>query len=144
MIKRFLIAWLVVFVVWFIGSQLVHGGLLHEDYGALPNLFRTEEEMMKRFPIMVLAYILLAGAFVWIYSRGISEKPWLGQGLRFGVAVAFLGNITTYMIFYVVQPMPGSMVIKQIVFDSLLTVLLGVLVAFVYRRKHSQAIALDR
>ena len=67
MIKRFLIAWLVVFVVWFIGSQLVHGGLLHEDYGALPNLFRTEEEMMKRFPIMVLEYILLAGAFVWVY-----------------------------------------------------------------------------
>ena len=32
----------------------------------------------------------MAGAFTWIYARGVENKPWLGQGLRFGVAVAFL------------------------------------------------------
>ena len=28
------------------------------------------------------------GAFVWIYPRGTENKPWVQQGLRFGIAIA--------------------------------------------------------
>jgi hypothetical protein len=83
---------------------------------------------------MILAHVLLSGAFAWIYSRGVEAAPWLPQGLRFGVAVALLTVVPTYMIYYVVQPMPGATVVKQIVFDGILTVLLGVLAAFIYRK----------
>jgi hypothetical protein len=37
------------------------------------------------------------------------------------------------MIYYVVQPMPGFHVVKQIVFDGILVVILGLIVAFMYR-----------
>jgi ABC-type Fe3+ transport system permease subunit len=37
------------------------------------------------------------------------------------------------MIYFVVQPMPGSVVIKQIVFDGILMVILGIIVAWLYR-----------
>ena len=89
--KRLALAWLVLFVAWFLGSFVVHGVLLHDDYMALTkaNLFRPEAEAQKFFPLMILAHIFLAGAFVWIYARGVEAKPWLGQGLRFGVAVIF-------------------------------------------------------
>ena len=40
----------------------------------------------------------------------------------------------TYIIYFVVQPMPGATVVKQIVFDGVLIVLLGVLAAFIYRK----------
>jgi hypothetical protein len=50
------------------------------------------------------------------------------------VAVALLTIVPTYMIYYVVQPMPGAMVVKQIVYDGILLVLLGLLVAYLYRR----------
>jgi len=40
--KRFFLAWLVVFIAWFIGSFIVHGVLLHADYAQLSNLFRKE------------------------------------------------------------------------------------------------------
>ena len=82
---------------------------------------------------MLLAHVLLSGALVWIYSRGVEAAPWLGQGLRFGVAVAFLTVIPTYIIYYVVQPMPGMTVVKQIVFDGIVTLVLGAVVAFMYR-----------
>lgn len=131
--KRFVIAWLVVFVAWMAGSFLVHGVLLRADYAQLPNLFRTEADSQQYFPLMILAHVFLAGAFVWIYSRGVAATPWLAQGVRFGVAVAFLTVIPTYTIYYVVQPMPGMHVVKQIVFDSILTVVLGVIAASVYR-----------
>jgi hypothetical protein len=55
--------------------------------------------------------------------------------VRFGIAVAFLTTVPTYMIYYVVQPMPLDTVIKQIVFDSVLMVVLGIVVAFMYRTR---------
>lgn len=131
--KRFFIAWAVVFVAWMVGSFIVHGTLLHADYAKLPNLFRPETEAQQYFPLMLLAHVIMAGAFVWVYSRGAEAKPWLGQGLRFGLAIALLTVVPTYTIYYVVQPMPGVHVIKQIVFDSILLLILGAVVACLYR-----------
>jgi hypothetical protein len=131
--RRFFIAWAVMFVAWMAGSYAVHGALLHADYEKLQGLFRPEAEARQYFPLMILAHVIMAGAFVWIYSRGIEAKPWLAQGIRFGVAVALLSVVPTYLIYYVVQPMPGAHVVKQIVFDTILVVILGAIVAFLYR-----------
>jgi hypothetical protein len=131
--KKFFIAWAVIFVVWMLGSYVVHGVLLYAEYSQLPNLFRPEAEAQEKFPLMLLAHVILAGAFVWIYARGMEAKPWLAQGLRFGVAIALLGIVPTYMIYYVVQPIPGSMAVKQIIFDGILLLVLGVIVAFLYK-----------
>lgn len=131
--KKFIIAWLVVFVAWMVGSFVVHGVLLHDDYAKLPGLFRPETEAQQYFPLMILAHVIMAGAFVWIYARGVESKPWLAQGVRFGIAVALLAVVPIYMIYYVVQPMPGMHVVKQIVFDGILVTILGVIVAFMYR-----------
>lgn len=133
--KKFIVAWVVVFVAWFIGSFIVHGVLLHPDYVQLTNLFRTEGDAQKYFPLMLLAHVLLSGAFVWIYARGVEAKPWMAQGVRFGIAVALLTTVPTYIIYFVVQPMPGNVVVKQIVFDSVLMVILGMIVAWLYRDK---------
>jgi hypothetical protein len=133
--KKFLISWVVLFVVWMAGSFVVHGVLLNADYMALRNLFRSPEDSQTFFPLMIIAHVFLSGALVWIYSRGVEAKPWLAQGVRFGLAVAFLTVIPTYMIYYVVQPMPGVTVVKQLIFDGVLVVLLGVVVAFLYRSR---------
>jgi hypothetical protein len=132
--KKFIIAWIVVFIVWMAGSFVVHGVLLHEDYLKLSNLFRTEADAQKYFPLMILAHVILAGALVWIYSRGVEAAPWLSQGLRFGLAIALLTIVPTYIIYYVVQPMPSSVVVKQIVFDGVLMLILGAVTAFIYRQ----------
>ena len=130
---RFFIAWVVMFVVWMVGSFVVHAVLLHADYLNLPNLFRTEADAQNYFPFMLLAHVILAGALVWIYSRGAEAKPWLPQGFRFGAALALLTVVPTYLIYYAVQPMPGMSVVKQIVFDGIFSIVLGVVIAFLYR-----------
>ena len=135
MSKRFFVAWLILLVAWMIGSFVVHGTLLRDDYAQLTNLFRTEADSQQHFPLMILAHVILAGAFVWIYSRGVENAPWSGQGVRFGLAVALLTAVPTYIIYYVVQPLPGSLAVKQIMFDGILIVLLGLLVAFLYRQR---------
>ena len=80
--KSFLIAWVVIFVLWMAGGILVHGILLGPDYMAMGTM-RPEAEQQSLMGLMLLAHLILAGAFVWIYARGVENKPWLGQGLRF-------------------------------------------------------------
>ena len=132
--KQLVIAWIAVFVAWMLGSFVVHGVLLHDDYAKLASLFRSEAEAQKYFPLMILAHVIMAGAFVWIYSRGVEAAPWLPQGIRFGIAIALLTVVPMYIIYYVVQPMPGMHVVKQIVFDGILVVILGVIAAYIYRQ----------
>jgi hypothetical protein len=131
--KKFFFAWVVIFVLWMLGSFVVHGTLLEPDYMKLQNLFRTETDSQQYFPWMIVAHIMLAGAFVWLYARSVRAQHWMTQGIGFGVAVALLTVAPTYMIYYVVQPMPGLVVIKQIAFDSVLLLILGVATAFIYR-----------
>jgi hypothetical protein len=133
MSKRFCLAWLVVFIAWFIGSYVVHDVLLHADYAQLANLFRQEAEMRNLLPLMILAHLIMSGAFVWIYARGVEAKPWLGQAIRYGVAIVLLTTVPLYLIYYVVQPLPGATVVKQMVFDGILVLILGAIAAFMYR-----------
>ena len=95
MSRKFIIAWIVLFIAWFLGSFVVHGVLLRSDYMRLTNLFRAEGDQQKYFPLMILAHVIMSGALVWIYARGAEAKPWLVQGVRFGVAVALLTVVPT-------------------------------------------------
>jgi hypothetical protein len=130
--KKFLVAWLVLFVLYLAGGIAIHGVILEADYAAT-GLMRPEAEAQKMMHLMILAHVMMAGAFVWIYARGVENKPWLGQGLRYGLAVAFLAVIPLYIVYYVVQPTPGELAVKQIVFDTIMTLILGAVVAFLYR-----------
>jgi hypothetical protein len=82
---------------------------------------------------MVIAHVLMAGAFTWMYARGIENKDWLGQGIRFGVAVALLAVVPIYVIYFVVQPTPSDLTIKQVIFDTVLVVVLGIIASYLYR-----------
>lgn len=137
--KKFLISWVVIFVVWMAGSFAVHGAWLSEMYAQLPNLYRTESDTQGLFYLMLIAHIIMAGAFVWIYQRGAENKPWLTQGVRFGIAIALLAVVPTYMIYYVVQPMPGNLAIQQIIGDSILLLILGVVVAALNRSADAES-----
>ena len=131
--KKFLLAWLVVFVLAMGTDFLIHGLALHADYVALPNLMRTEADSQKYFHWMLIAHVLMTGAFVWVYEQGRTSQPWIPQGLRFGLAMACLFAIPTFLIYYVVQPTPGLLVAKQCAFDTARLLFLGVVVAAFYK-----------
>jgi len=127
--KKMLTSIVVIFILSMALGFLVHGMMLHDDYAQFPNLFRTEEDSANYFGYMLLAHVMMAVAFVWIYLKGKADKPYLGQGIRYGIAIAVLMTIPTYLIYYAVQPMPGAVVFKQIVFDTIGVLLMGVVVA---------------
>jgi hypothetical protein len=132
--KKFWLSVLAAFVVSMLADFAGHGMLLKPDYTALGALYRSDADSANYFPYMLLAHLLAAFGMAWIYARGVEAKPWLAQGLRFGAAVALLATIPGYLIYYAVQPLPGMLVAKQIVFSALGTLLTALAVAAVNRR----------
>ena len=129
---KFLLAGIAGFLVSFASGFVAHGMLLHNDYAQIPNLMRTEADAMNYLPFMLLSHLFKGFAFAWIYRQGISSgTPWLTQGVRFGIAVALLMTVPLYLVYYAVQPMPGTLVVKQIIADSIATILMGIVVAFI-------------
>jgi hypothetical protein len=77
-------------------------------------------------------------AMTWIYRQGIdSGKSPLGQGLRFGLAIICLMTIPMFLIYYAVQQLPTALVQKQIMFEVIGMLLLGVLVAYLNPRSRT-------
>jgi len=131
--RKFIISWVIVFVIWMCGSFVVHGLWLGDTYAALTNIVRPEEEQMGLFHFMLLAHIVMAGAFVWIYQRGAEDKPWMAQGLRFGIAIALLAPVPMFTIYYVVQQSPGMLAVQQSIGDSVVVIIVALVTAFINR-----------
>lgn len=141
MSSRFWISVVVVFVVAMALDFVVHGVLLKPDYAALtPHLFRTPEDGQRYFPFMLLAHVFMAIGITWLYRGGRNDRPWTGQGLRFGIALAFYAVVPTYLIYYAVQPMPSSLVAKQIVFDTIAVIVIALVAAAMNRDPVSAAL----
>ncbi|MDH5621015.1 MAG: hypothetical protein OEY74_02940 [Gammaproteobacteria bacterium] len=132
--RKFIVTTVVVFVVWMLGSFVVHGLWLGPTYETMTNMTRpmAEQEAMMHF--MLIAHLLMSGAFVWIYQRGNEEKPWLQQGLRFGIAIALLVPIPTFMIYYTVQQTPGTLAISQSIGDSVVVIVVALVTAFLNKK----------
>ena len=130
--RKFIISAIVSFVLCWGLSFVVHGLLLGGDYAATAGM-RPPAEAQRLMHFMILAQALIGVAFAWTYVQGKSDKPWLGQGVRFGLAIACLTVIPTYLIYHVVTPIALAVVVKQIIFDTIRVVLMGIAVAWINR-----------
>jgi hypothetical protein len=128
--KRFWISVAALAILSLMLGFVVHGVLLQDDYARLPALFRTQADAMAHLPAVFLHHLLRGLGITWIYRQGREAgKPWLGQGLRFGAVLVVLLVVSTYLIYDAVQPWPTIVVLKQMVFDAIATLLIGVAAA---------------
>ena len=131
--KKFWFGVVAVLVVTMTFGFLVHGLWLVPDYGQLPDLMRSQEDAEGHFHFMLLAHVSIALAFTWIYRQGRKDGDWMGQGLRYGLAIALVANIPFFMIYHAVAQFPFDLMLKQIVGDTIGVVAAGLAVAFVHR-----------
>jgi drug/metabolite transporter (DMT)-like permease len=131
---RYLISVAVIFVLLMVFGFVVHGLLLSSDYQKItPTIMRGPEDGAKHMGFMIVAQLIFAIAFVRIYLRGREDKPWLGQGLRYGMTMAALTVVAKFLIYYAVEPLDPSLVAKQIIYDSIMTTVLGIVVAGLHK-----------
>jgi hypothetical protein len=110
------------------GRFIVHGVLLKDDYAAT-NLMRPEEQQKGDDGLDAPRARVDGGRFHLDLRARRREQAVARPGSSLRLAVALLGCVPLYLIYYVVQPLPGSLVCKQIVFDTICTLILGAAVA---------------
>lgn len=134
--KRFWICGLVMSIAALLLGFIVHGLLLAPDYAALGTIYRSDADSQQYMHWMIFAHVLIGFAMTWIYVQGFSSgKSSSAQGLRFGFAMALFSIVPGYLIHYAVQPLPASLVIKQVAYGTVGMLLLGLLVAWLQPRR---------
>ena len=127
---KFIISVIVLFVLSMGLGFVIHATLLADQYAALTDLYRQGADAESQFMYMLAAHVLIAIGLTWIYRMGHQpDKPWLAQGVRFGIAIAVVSTIPMYMIYYAVQPMPHSLMTMQVVYDVPAMVIMGIATA---------------
>jgi hypothetical protein len=84
-------------------------------------------------PYLLLANLITALALVWIYERGRQDKPYMGQGIRFGIAMAALVPAGKFLTYYAIQPISHGIALHQILFDGVAIVIVSMVVARIYK-----------
>ena len=131
--KQIIISSVVLFVVSMMLGFVVHALLLHADYEA-SGIMRSQADQETKFPFMMGGHTMIAIGFTLMYRRGRETGPWLRQGVRFGLLWAFAMTIPIYLIYHAVMPYELALTGKQIAFDTIAIVLLGIVVAALNRK----------
>ena len=129
--KKVVLTIIVVFIVANVTGFLIHAVLLAPDYMSIKEHYRPvgQEKMI----FIILAYLAFAIGSVLIYAKGVENKPWLGQGARFGILIWLVLAVPSFFIAYAVQPVPTMLMVKQILFEGVDKILLGIITAALYR-----------
>jgi len=128
-VKKTILAMVVGFVVQLGGLFLIHGIWLKQDYINTAALWRSPEAASARVWAMLLGTLIYVVAAVLIYVRGREAKPWIAQGVRFGILVAMVVVVYSSLSGWVIIPVPHQLVVKWIISESLLAVVLGLVIA---------------
>ncbi len=133
--KRFAVAFVVVFVLTTVASFVIHGMMLHNDYGQLPNLLRTETDANQHFGYLLGAFAVFSFAFVFVWGAWVPRysSP-LRAGLFYGMVMWLVESVNHYLVNFAVMPWPWEVVKRQISYEFVWLAALGVVVAAVYRK----------
>jgi len=127
--KKLVLATVAAYILLMGTNYLVHGIWLMADYEAIPLSHRSTEGIQHRFWAMALGQLFFAALFAYIYTRGAEKKPWLVQGIRYGIVITFLTVVPYSLSEYVVYIVPYMLAIKWMVAGGIQLILLGVVVA---------------
>ena len=127
------------FVVQFGGLFLIHSVLLKHEYINTASVWRSQEAMNARFWAMPLAVLIYVVGAVLVYVHGAEAKPWIGQGMRFGILLALVAVVYGSLSSWVILPIPHMLAVKWMVYEGVLSLLFGLVVAAICQPKAATA-----
>lgn len=128
--KRFILASIIVFVVYEVINYIVHMLLLSNQYMALMELWRSDME--QKMWIMYIATLIFSFLFVYIYIKGYEGKGII-EGVRYGLILGLLVNVVGMFNQYVVYPIPLGLIIQWFIYGMIQFIICGIVAAALYR-----------
>jgi hypothetical protein len=130
--KKFGIAFIAVYIVNRILSFLIHAVWLGETYGSLSHLWRPDADLVAKQWIMFVTAAFYCFFFVYIYIRGCENKG-LIEGIRFGAIIGLFFGVPMSYDWYVILAIPYSLALKWFLSGMLTSIIMGVVVATLYK-----------
>lgn len=138
--KKFVLAFILVFVLVEVTNYIIHTGILASAYMSeeAKAVFRPEAEMMDNMWMMWLVDIVWSFFFVFFFVKGYENKGWM-EGLRFGIYMGLFWNLVGAYGAYTVYPLPYSIVFQWFIYGLIQSVILGISAALVYKPKTAES-----
>lgn len=130
--KKFLIAFVVLYIVFNLLGLLIHVVLLSADYQQLENVWRSD--MNKYMWVSYVTGAFYCFFFVFIFARG-QENKGIIEGVRYGLIIWAFYSIPVLYNQFMVYPLPYNLILKWLFSDLVLVVILGILTALLYKPK---------
>jgi hypothetical protein len=132
--KKFFITFVVVYISGFILSFIIHGLILGSTYEQLSHIWRPD--MDRLMWVQYITAIFLSFFFIYIFAKG-QEGRGVMEGVRYGLVIWAFYSIPSVYGQYMVYPLPYSLVWKWLLADLVIFVILGIIVALLYKSAES-------
>jgi len=130
--KKWIMASVVVFVVYEILNFVIHSLLLMGTYEQLQSVWR--EDMSSKMWIMWVSAIFWSFLFVYIFTKGYEAKGWM-EGLRYGFWIGLFLNIPMAFNQFAVYPITFTLAIWWFVLGMIQILVCGIVAAAIYTEK---------
>jgi len=138
--KKLIGAMVAAFVILFMAGFLVHSVWLGTTYRQMRDAgfsFRPDDAMRQRLWGVWVSDALYSILFVWVYAKGREEKPWIGQGIRYGILMTLFTVVPSAFNDYIVYNLPHALVLHWMIAGLITLILMGLAVAAIVKRSNT-------
>ncbi len=131
---RLIVAAIVATIVDAIYGILVYGMAFHEFFAAYPGVYRAANET-KYMPVLFGGIFLAMLAATFIYAKGVEKGSGIGEGIRFGVAIALVQVGYTSIVGYAMTNIGKELGASMAIANFIEWVIAGAIIGMVYKPK---------
>ena len=135
--KKIALAVVVAFVILVGTDFLVHGMWLsptYEQLGREQNTWRASEQMDQKMWIMLVGRLLFSALFVWVYTRGLEAKPWMGQAVRYAILIWLFFGVPAALDQYVLYRIPYMLAVTWMAVAAVQLLLISLTTAAICKK----------
>jgi drug/metabolite transporter (DMT)-like permease len=112
-----------------------HGMWMNTWYEQTSTLWRSEGEMRSTIWAMWVGYFAFAWAYVWIFTKGLSnDQPWW-QAFRYAWAIFALASIPRLLAQWAVMPIPTDIIFRWFAIEGVQVFACAFTLTWAYRPK---------
>jgi len=135
-IKKFRIAFIVIFIVYEVTNFVIHAAILGSTYMSegVKEVFRPQEALEATQWIRIVTEVVWTFFFTFIFVKGYENKG-IVEGIKYGIYIGLFYSFVWAYQSYWMYPFPYSLMFQWFIFGLIQCVLLGVVAALIYKPK---------
>lgn len=135
-IRKFVLTFIVVYVLFEVTNFLIHGVLLAPMYlsEGVKDIFRSQTAMEGKMWIIWVTDLVWVFFFVFFFAKGYENKGIL-EGVRFGFYMGLFHSLIYAYQNYALFPLPYSLVFQWFVLGMIQALMLGIIASLLYKSR---------